>query len=420
MIALLKAIRSIATSLVIFIILLSSQSVYSAETKSNDNDFRVYWKEGLRLDTSDKKFRLKIGGRGMVDWSKIAGDGDEKIETAVEDNLDHGVEIRRARFYFAGLIYRNIEFKVQYDFAGGDATPKDVYMGAIKLPYVGAVRVGHFKEPFGLEELTSSKYITFLERSGPIDAFSPGRNMGFMLHNHVFQDRLTWQAGIFRDVQNGSEDTGFGEKTDGGGLNFTGRVTGLPWYAESNKLWHVGFAYSFKNFNDDQIQYRSRPEIHIAPRFVDTDTLAGAESAHLLGFETAFVYKQFSAQAEWFFSINNAEAYDDPIFNGGYVQLSYFLTKESRNYNKKNGTFGRIKPNKNVFEGGWGAWELALRYSRTDLETAVVDGGEMNNFTFGINWYLNPNTRMMMNYVHSILSDVASANAFATRFQVDF
>ncbi len=72
-----------------------------------------------------------------------------------------------------------------------------------------------------------------------------------------------------------------------------------------------------------------------------------------------------------------------------------------------------------------GAWEVGLRYSHIDLNDEGISGGEEDNITVGLNWYLNPNVRMMFNYVNADLEDRAGipdgdADIFQTRFQIDF
>ena len=181
------------------------------ESEADPADFRVYWKEGLNLATLDGDFKLKIGGRLQTDW--FFSSEDNAIKSDVGEQED-GVEVRRARLYFSGLIYDNIEYKLQFDFAGGDAVLKDAYLGLTDFP-LGKLRIGHFKEPFSLDELTSSKYITFLERALP-NIFAPSRNTGFMLHNVASNERMTTAIGVFRDTDD------FGENVDDGGYNITG------------------------------------------------------------------------------------------------------------------------------------------------------------------------------------------------------
>ena len=139
---------------------------------SDPKTMRAYWKDGLRLDSNDGSFKLKIGGR--IQYDTIFIDESDDLEDNLGTNIEDDSEFRRARLYISGKIYDNVEFKAHYDFAGGDADFKDVYMGLLGVPVVGNIRIGHFKEPFGLEELTSSKYITFMERS-LANTFAPSR-----------------------------------------------------------------------------------------------------------------------------------------------------------------------------------------------------------------------------------------------------
>ncbi len=371
--------------------------------------FRVFWKSGLNMVSADGNFKLKIGGRLMADRVWISGD--EAVEQAT-DVLTGGDEFRRARLYMSGDIYSNVNYKVQYDFAGGDADFKDVWVGVKNLPW-GGVKGGHFKEPMGLEELTSSKYITFMERS-LANALVPSRNMGTMFYNTELDDRLTWAIGGFVDTDD------FATRSGEGDYSITARVTGLPIYEDKGeKLLHLGLSYSHRNVPDDELRFRARPEVHIGPRFVNTDHFA-ADRVDDVGVELACVWGPFSLQSEYLYAKASALEGEDPSFQGFYVFASYFLTGEHRPYKTSAAAFDRVKPKKNFGAGGAGAWELAARYSRLDLTDAAIEGGELDNFTVGLNWYLNPNTRVMLNYVRSDLDGIGEADMFMTRAQVDF
>jgi len=128
----------------------------------------------------------------------------------------------------------------------------------------------------------------------------------------------------------------------------------------------------------------------------------------------------FSLQGEYIHSAVDSEQAGDPDFSGFYAYASYFLTGEHRPYKNTAGKFSRVKPKKNFGAGGPGAWELAARYSHLDLNDEDIEGGELDDITVGLNWYLNPNTRIMWNYVHTDLDGVGDADAFQMRAQVDF
>ncbi len=385
------------------------------------NDFRVFFKEGLNLQTAEGNFKMKIGGRIMTDFAVVGAD--DELEAAFEDLEGHGFEFRRARLYVSGTLYDVVDFKSQFDFAGQDVDFKDVYIGLRKIPGVGHLRVGHVKEPFSLEELTSSKYITFMERGLP-NAFSPGRNTGVLAFNDILNERVTWAVGAFQEV--GDSGDAF---TDFEDQNISARITGLPWFAAKDRLFHLGLSYThrFRSPEDNPVRFRARPEIHIVDdRLVDTKSIA-ADGVDILNPEAAVVFGPFSLQGEYFHSIIDSEDAGDPEFNGFYVYASVFLTGEHRNYKPSAGAFSRVKPKRNFHwgKGGWGAWEAAFRYSRIDLNDEAIEGGKEDNFTLGLNWYWNPNTRVMLNYVFADLKDRegvddGSAHLLGTRFQVDF
>ena len=146
-----------------------------------DKEVQVEWKDGMRLETKDKTVRIKFGGRIHYDWAAMSQDSGIRQNLG---SLQDGTEPRRARIYLSGVLHEHVDFKIQYDFAGGTTKFKDVYLGLTEIPYLGKIRVGHMKEPFSLEEMTSSNNVTFMERALP-SAFAPSRNTGLLISNHA-------------------------------------------------------------------------------------------------------------------------------------------------------------------------------------------------------------------------------------------
>ncbi|HJO28834.1 MAG TPA: porin, partial [Candidatus Poseidoniia archaeon] len=390
------------------------------------NDFGVFWNNSLRLETKDGHFKLRLGGRIQQDWVWFDEDRDLRLlwnpltRTGFSNNLQDGAEFRRVYLDFSGQVYDDLEFKIQHDYADGDVDFKDVYIAMRNVPVVGKVKVGHFKEPFSLNELTSDNDTTLMERGLP-NMFAPSRSTGIGIANTAFDDRLTWATGIFRDVDS------YGDGAADGNYIVTSRVTGLPWYEEGGRrLFHLGLSYSHRN-TDAVIRIRHRPEAHLANvRFLDTGPFF-ADDENRYSLEAALVHGPFSLQGEYMASKIDTRRHGDVDFEGYYVFASYILTGENRRYNNSTGTFRSVRPNRNFSisseNRGWGAWELALRYSSLDLNDSSVSGGEEDNITLGLNWYLNPNARWMLNYVHADVDHVlysGDVDILQTRFQVNF
>ncbi len=145
-------------------------------TPSSWDSMRAYYKNGFWLETADKRFSVMLGGRIQADWN--ASYPNEPVQEMFDiPDSQSGVEFRRARLSLQGMVFGNIDYKIEYDFAPSPPEAKDVYVGMYEVPGVQYIRVGHFKEPFSLEELTSDSFTTFMERGLP-NAFAPSRNMG--------------------------------------------------------------------------------------------------------------------------------------------------------------------------------------------------------------------------------------------------
>jgi phosphate-selective porin OprO/OprP len=379
--------------------------------ESSPNDMRVYWKEGLRLDSSDGNFKLKIGGRLMNDWGWLTED--EKIRRSF-GRLEDGVEFRRARLYSSGTIYGAGIYKLQVDFATGEVSFKDVYLGIKGLGTLGQLTIGQFKEPFSLEELTSSNYTTFMERS-LINTFAPARKTGMMINSAVMGERSTWAVGIFRPT------SGVGKMAGDAGYSFTGRMTHQVPLDDSGKgLIHLGIAGSHRNLAEPRLLFQARPEHHLSSRFLNTQYFPSTYY-RLLGAEAALVLNRLSLQGEYVLTNSEYSPGDDPSFYGYYLEGSYFLTGDSRPYDSSKGVFSRVKPKEPLGEsGGIGALQLTARYSSLDLNDGEVSGGEMGTITLGLNWHLNPNMRCMVNFIRAMIKDGGSANMLGIRYQVDF
>jgi len=250
---------------------------------------------------------------------------------------------------------------------------------------------------------------------------STERNTGFMLQNSLLNSRLAWQAGLFRNADKFGNDKKANE-----GFNITTRLSGLPIKNDEKKqLLHLGVSYSIRKPVTKEYIIKSKPESHLAKDYVNTETISDVDIVSHLGTEVALVIGPLSFQGEFVQSSISTKT-DSTSFNysfkGFYGQISYFITGEHRKYINYEAGFDRVNPKNNFGDGkgGIGALEVALRYSGLNLNDGAIDGGQLNDITLGLNWHLNPATRIMANYLIAQLNDVGNAYIFQMRFQIDF
>ncbi|MGD9539443.1 OprO/OprP family phosphate-selective porin [Methylocystis sp.] len=222
----------------------------------------VSFRNGLFVETEDKAYSFKVGGRVQVDGGGI----NTPIGLAPNYGYKGQAGIRRARLEVEGVAAKIWFYKLQYDFAGsGLAGIRDAYIGLkvpnSELPYATSpvwIHVGSTYEPFSLDAMNSSKYIDFIERPMSVPGFAPFRHIGVSAASHG--DNWTARAGVFTAS---FEDANFAPTLisapatfwapvpRGGGQYFdvTGRLTYAPIKTEHEVL-HLGVAGRYHQPND--------------------------------------------------------------------------------------------------------------------------------------------------------------------------
>ncbi len=448
-------------------------------------EFKVKLDDGIEFKSKDGDFKAAINGRMQVD-SQVNANNDVRDgffpsggtgSPETTGKLADGVGIRRARLGVEGTFFHDFDYKFEYDFTRGNGTigagVTDAYLRWNYDPAF-SIKVGSFKEPFSLEEATSNRFLTFIERNMIVNTFVDNLNtykvgIGANYAQPRWQFATSFQTEPVGANPSGSTSTASSLNSNGGsnrnngsgdtGYEVNGRLSGMPWFEDKNKFLHIGASGSYVNVNNNYGFTRNSRGVRVPAlasgglafvsaltnnvdrtNVLTTGNLTKADRSATInrftrfGAETAFVYGPWSAQGEYIQANISGAGYEGTeTIDGYYGYVSYFLTGESRSYKYKTGAWDRIKPNRkfDLHNGGWGAWEIAAGYDYIDLNADTIKGGRASTAKFGLNWYPNSHFRLMGNFIHVLDLEYPSGkevrgfnnadlDVFEMRAQVDF
>ncbi|WP_240901512.1 OprO/OprP family phosphate-selective porin [Thioalkalivibrio sp. XN279] len=318
------------------------------------------------------------------------------LDYGIHDNdeldLDDGFNVRRTRIGMQGVLTDDWSAVIEYDFAENETSAQDVVLR--RNWRGGTLNIGHFKVPQGMEELSSTNTMPFIERPSPSNALVDGYRLG--LGYDYFSGALGFQGMVYGRAIGDNEP---GDDPIGIGARFM--------YAPQLDagLLHLGLSVAYEDVRDyASARFSDRPEARAdGNRLIDTGSISDVESTTKYGFEAAFQSGPVMVQGEYLGVGVGRSAGAEPDFSGWYVHGSWMLTGETRGY--RGGRFRGITPG----DPERGAWELALRYSSVDLNDSGFQGGEQDNVSVGVNYYANPNVRFMLNYIMVDVQDSAAA-----------
>lgn len=432
---------------------------------------------GLRFETPNKDFSVHLGGR--LNYDSVWWSVDQQLQQPGQIGpYNDGSFFRRIRLLSDGTFWEVCEWNMELILenlvnnntgsnnttnvgtVNWNPTPNgligldEVWVGVKEVPLVGTVRVGHMKVFQGLENITSSRAIPFMERTAVFDTFFCEFCDAVIATNNVMDERATWalQFGRADDKVNDNSGALFGD----GQYFYCARVTGLPLYENEGRcLFHLGGSFVFYNNNapfqrnanagqftfanaQNQFRYRTRPDLRDAVggafggnnnRWIDTGAFI-ADHAEQWGLEALYINGPFWAEAEYVYNttdhpnfgiVNGASVGTaagtrpaDFHFQGYYASVGYFLTGENKTYDRRFGRRGTrvlTRPNtpfwlvrgENGVDWGWGAWEVLAGFDYIDLNTGNIAATQFGNMTqerVGLTWYANPNFKIQANYVH--------------------
>jgi phosphate-selective porin OprO/OprP len=363
---------------------------------------------GFSFRSADTNFLLKIRGY-------VQADGRFFFE-----NKGNGIHdtflLRRVRPIIEGTVYEKYDYRLMLDFANGitsstnnNAFVQDAYVNARFLPEL-QLQVGKFKEPVGLERLQSGANLTFVERAYPTQLV-PNRDVGIQLHGTLWNAVDYAVAGF-----NGVADGGSGDyDTDDSGKDFAARIFAHPFSEGSNQaLKGLGFGVA-GTWGEQEGPLRSFVSPGQQKFFgyrsdAGTNIVAGGGHWRLVP-QAYYYYGPFGILGEYAISSQEIKREAGKTANRATVEntawqvaASYILTGEEN-------SFKPLVPRRPFnFRGeGWGAWEIAARVSQLELDSAVFplyadpsrSAERAISYGIGLNWYLNKNVKVNLNYEHT-------------------
>jgi len=313
-----------------------------------------------------------------------------------------GGEIRGLRFGAVGTLnfkrpWRYTVFAATHAFDKGfDVNNNDEltwfdYRLDIPLPANLMLSVGKQKEPISMERLSSLAYLPMQERSAIADAVMPVRNHGITLSGTAASSNVSWAVGAFNNWVDSGES--FSDTSS----VLVGRATWAPMALQSDSnLLHVGLGLR-RSDAKQPLRARSEPEFNNAPLYVDTGPLS-ADDQMTYNLEAYWRNGPYMLGFEYIGTDVDSPQSENPFFSGYHLTGSWAVTGEMRGYRKRSGTFDPLPVARPVNQGGWGTVELAFRYSNTDLTDGTVDGGEMDIYSLGVNWWFTRSAHLALNY----------------------
>ncbi len=385
----------------------SSQAVMRAEAEGGG--LKVY-------DPNNEKYWFKLNGQLKLDETIFTGRAKDK-----QNNFPSGANLRTTELSLSGGVGQHVSYTLTLGFDGKDTEISDAYVKYSGFTKNSNLYIGQVPVPYSFENTTSSKWISFLERSLPTVAFAPSYGLGMM--GNAWGELFAITVAVTEPKQ-GTHHPSIKSRRDPWGA--ATRIVFSPIHTEDDgchEAYHFSISARYQDARDtiNGIRFRTRPEARAreTTQILDTNFIQG-KSYTVYGGEIAGIWGPLTLQGEYGEAhVQRNKFLGNPRFHGWYVQASYILTGESRVYHFHSGTLGRIKPKSDC-----GAWEVAIRQSYLNLNSKNIRGGKGHDTGLSLGWYANNNVRIFGNYIWSHLkpSDGTKRklNILAMRFQVVF
>jgi phosphate-selective porin OprO and OprP len=384
--------------------------------KSADGNSSLSFRGRFQLDAAH--YNQDDPGPLASDFRRGSQGTGREVNSARE--LSDGANFRRAQIGVEGKLASDFNYRLMFEF-GGSGTEGPARLHEAWLSYSPfapmTIQAGAFAPNASLDDATSSDESLFIERASPAElsrglAGSDGRySIGFRLHEADWYLSSFFTGGTVADAEIAGEQAALVSRT--AFILYTDEDVDLLAGADLTWVFEPADQGSLASGARYPVRFRDRPELRVdSTRLIDTGII-NAKSAHATGVEAALRAGSFFFQGEHFWYGAEARTETpagDPSFSGWYAEAAWTLTGEAHKYNPATASFLAPRPSAPVgSEDGFGAVELAVRFSHVDLNheegltgsaasAGAIRGGEQDIWTFGLNWYLTSNLKTSFNY----------------------
>lgn len=366
--------------------------------RANFASGKTGWEDGvLNFKSENGKFQTRFDIRLYLNGAYFFEN---------KNALSSGTHLRKARLALKTKMWDVWKAEWDIDVAEGIVEIKDMFFSFTGFPG-SHLKIGHFKAPLGLEELTSSRYQTFVERAYPMIAFEIDRRVG--IEYSRWGSHWNFRGMVFGQTLDNQKNKTADET--GGGV--AGRLVVAPVFGD-NLLTHLGAAAAFENPDDetDAMEFKSEPETKMGDvEILDTGSIVNVDYATKIGLEGAVQYHNLFIQGEYVRTeITRLHNLANVTFDGSYAYAMWMLTGEKRSWDRQQGEFDPIIP-KNMKTGAWGVTARISYLNLSDTKVRIL-GGRALNYTAGLNWHANSNIKFVLNYTYVNNSVNATGDGF--------
>ena len=352
---------------------------------------------------------MKFFGRISADGSFFTGEDYQKI--------GNGTTISQLAVGGIFSFGERLEGKLEIDFSNGQVVLLDNFITYNFTKKLG-LRAGNIQESFSMDLLNSFKDLSLMNRAQVVNAFAPGHHLGMQAVYENQQWLITGGVHFQRSMLIGQKENYESNYMKGKneGVSYTSRVIWMPQSKEEYKGLHIGLAGSYrtpktdvgKDAEPNTVRYSASESTMNKIKFLDTGYINEVDYSWLAGVELAGYYGPFKFQSEYIRNgVKRRNGLKDEQFSGFYVQSSCLLLGGKQDYNNSRGAFNQ------PFVSSKGDVELAARLDRINMNGHDIHGGSSNQYTLGVNYYVNENLKLQFNYSYITHDKFANANGTA-------